>query len=244
MTIQKLGMSMRNRECKWTRARLPLWVGDGGPGTSERNGEGRDLAGEDCCQIERHLGVCTRCREHRIALERAFGLLTAASTLTPVDPHVPSLWPILEHRIADQNAIAATRPILGWTFRDRKPARLGSILVYGTAASLLVMLVTLTIARSQWLDAQSMITGNSSPVAFTATPTDSIDEISSKTSDPDDDGELPANHLAEADPVRLPEAGPGTGVLPPKSPTHGRLGYDLDRGTLVAPDTRESKPIY
>jgi len=257
MTNQKLGMSMGNRECKWVRARLPLWVGDGCPDAIEGNGKGRDLVAEDCREIERHLAVCTCCRGHHFALEQAFGALTAASTLTPVDPHVPSLWPILEHRIAEQDAIATSRQsqaIFGladrltrtWTVRDRKQPRLGSIMVYGSVASLLVTLVTLAIARRHWVDAESMIAGNTSPLAYMDAPTNSVDETSSKPSDPDDDGELPGNHLAEADPVRLPEASTGTGpgVSPPKSAIQSRLGYDLDHGTLVAPDTRESKPIY
>ena len=254
MASQELGMSMSNRECRWVRARLPLWVGDGGPDASERNGEGGDLVAEDRREIERHLAGCTCCRGHQIALERAFGALMAASALAPVDPHVASLWPILEHRIADQDAIAtprrsqtvsglADRLARTWTIRDRKRPRLGSILVYGAVASFLVTLVTLTIARRQWLDAQSMIAGNTSPLAHMAAPPTPVDEASSKTSDPDD--KVLANHLAEADPVRLPEAsGPGLGVPPPKPAIHTRLGYDLDHGTLVAPDTRESKPIY
>ena len=257
MTSQKLGMSMSNRECKWVRARLPLWIGDGGPDAIEGNGKGRDLVAEDCREIERHLAVCTCCRGHQFALEQAFGALTAASTLTPVDPHVPSLWPTLERRIAAQDAIATTRQspaIFGladrltrtFTVRDRKQPRLGPILVYGSVASLLVTLVTLAIARRQCADAESMIAGNTSPFAYMDAPANSVDEISSNPSDPDDDGELPGNHLAEADPVRLPEASAATGpgIPPPKSAIQSRLGYDLDHGTLVAPDTRESKPIY
>ena len=168
---------MSNRNCRWVRARLSLWVGDRGPDASERNGEGGDLVAEDRCEIERHLAGCTRCRGHQIALQQALGALMAASALPPVDPYVPSLWPILEHRIAEQDAIATSRQsqaIFGladrltrtWTVRDRKQPRLGSILVYGSVASLFVTLVTLAIARRQWVDAESMIAGNTSPLAY------------------------------------------------------------------------------
>jgi hypothetical protein len=254
MANQELGMSMSNRECRWVRVRLPLWVGDGGPCPSETNGEGRDLTADDRREIERHLADCTCCREHQIALERAFDVLMAASTLTPVDPHVLSLWPILERRIADHDAIATPQRsqtasgLAGWlaciwTARDRKRLRLGSMLLYSAAASLLVTLVTFTVTRRQWLDAQSMIVGNMSPVAHMAAPTNPVDEALSKISDPDDNGEVLANHLADADLVRLPEA-TGPNIPPPKPAIHTRLGYDLDHGTLVGPDTRESKPIY
>ena len=245
---------MSNRNCRWVRARLSLWVGDRGPDASERNGEGGDLVAEDRCEIERHLAGCTRCRGHQIALQQALGALMAASALPPFDPYVPSLWPILERHIAVQDAIATSRRaqrISGladglartWTMRDRKRPRLGSILLYGAVTSLLIPLVTLTFARQQWLDAESTIAGNSSPLTHIPAPTYPVDEASSKTSDSDNNGDVLANNLAEADPVRLPEAS-GLGVPSPKPGIHNRRGYDLDHGTPVAPETRESRPIY
>jgi hypothetical protein len=245
---------MGNRKCRWVHARLPLSVGDRGLETSERSGKGGDLVAEDHDEIERHLAGCTCCRGHQIALQQAFGALMAASALPSVDPHVPSLWPILERRIADQDAIATSRqaPTISsladrlartWTIRDCKRPRLGSVLLYGAAASLLVTLITLSIARRQWLNAQSIIAGNTSPLAQITAPIYVVDEASSRTSPSNDDGDVPVNHLADADPVRLPEA-PGAGLGPLKPAIHTRLGYDLEHGTQVSPDTRESKPIY
>ena len=108
----------------------------------------------------------------------------------------------------------------------------------------MVTSVTFAIARRQWLDAQSRIAGNSFATragccAGERTRRDFIEN----TPPPMTTAKPPVNHLAEADPVRLPEAS-APGILPSKPAIHGRLGYDLDHGTLVAPDTRESKPIY
>ena len=254
MLNQELGVSMSNRKCRWVRARLPLWVGDGGSDMSAKNSGGWDLVAEDRCEIERHLADCASCRGRQNALQQAVSTLAAASTLAPVDPYVTSLWPTLERRIQDQDAIAASQRaqkvsgLVGWmqhawAVRDRTRPRLGSILLYGAAASFVVTSVTFAIARRQWLDAQSRIVGNSSPLARVAAPASALDETSSRISAADDDGEASVNHLAEADPVRLPEAS-APGILPSKPAIHGRLGYDLDHGTLVTPDTRESKPIY
>jgi hypothetical protein len=246
---------MSNRECKWVRTRLPLWVGDGALNRDNGSNNGGDLGLDDCRQVEQHLTVCNCCCGYRLALERAFGALTAASTLTPVNPYAPSLWPILKDRIADQGVITACRRLrvisssADWlrrklVTRNRKQPQVGSVLVYGTVASFLIILATLSFARRQWLDAQLIITRNASPSVYVTAPTDLIDDLLLKSSDLNT--ELPANHLAEVGPVRLPDASAGLepGVASRKSSIPDRLGYDLDHGTLVAPDPRESKPIY
>jgi hypothetical protein len=257
MANLELGISMGNRQCGWVRARLSLWVGDGGfRANASNNAEGGDLVAEERRDIQRHLALCTSCREHQLALEQAFGALSAASALAPVDPHVPSLWPMLEQRIAHRDTITiprrlqtgsalADRLVQTWTACDHKRPQLRSFLVHIGIASFLATLVTSTVARWQWLNAQALIVGNTAPLPQVAMPAYSVDEPLANASDSEDDGDVLATHLAEADLVRLPEtSGPRSGVLPTKPANHTRLGYDLDHGTPVAPDTRESKPIY
>lgn len=100
-----MGKSMANRECEWVDARLPLWVGYGDcGGPAESDGERGDLSPSERRQIERHLVDCALCRHHRIALEQALGALAVAATDLPVLSEAPSLWPLLEQRIAKRDA--------------------------------------------------------------------------------------------------------------------------------------------
>ncbi len=102
-----MGNSMGNRECEWVDARLPLWVGNGDRnGPTEAEGERGDLTASERHQIERHLVDCALCRHHRMALEQALCALAAAATDLPVVPEAPSLWPLLERRIAKRDADA------------------------------------------------------------------------------------------------------------------------------------------
>ena len=101
---------MGNRECEWVGARLPLWVDHGDHnGTAESDRDGGDLTARERRQIERHLVACTLCRHHRMALEQALGALAVAATHLPVRSEAPSLWPLLERRIADRDADARGR---------------------------------------------------------------------------------------------------------------------------------------
>jgi hypothetical protein len=102
-----MGKSMRNRECEWVAARLPLWVDNGDRnGPAEADDDRGDLTARDRRQIERHLVDCALCRQHRTALEQALGALAVAATQLPVLSEAPSLWPLLERRIADRDAEA------------------------------------------------------------------------------------------------------------------------------------------
>jgi hypothetical protein len=101
MDFQGMGKSMRNRECAWVYARLPLWVDDGdGKSPSEVNHDAGDLTAKDHHEIERHLAGCASCRRHSVALQRALDALAAVVAEPPVAPPAPSLWPMLERRIA------------------------------------------------------------------------------------------------------------------------------------------------
>ena len=110
MANQGMGKSMGNRECEWVRARLPLWVGDGGDdGLTGDNTEGRDLTAEDRREMERHVAECSSCRRYQAALEQALGALAVAAVHMPVETKAPSLWPLLQSRIARHDARTPSR---------------------------------------------------------------------------------------------------------------------------------------
>jgi hypothetical protein len=101
MVKQGIGKSMGNRECVWVRARLPLWVDIGnGNSQTESDVEAGDLTAEDRHQIERHLVDCASCCRYKTSLEHVLGALEVAAGHLPVVPEAPSLWPVLERRIA------------------------------------------------------------------------------------------------------------------------------------------------
>jgi len=215
MANQEMSMSMSKRECRWVRTLLPLWVGDGGPEQCEASSEEGDLSAQDRSRVERHLAGCLSCRGQQIALGRAYSALVAAKAEPPVDRAAPSLWPMLERRINGQDSSerpGMSRPAFGLADRlsdlstalDR--ARLGvrSFVVYAAVASLMVSLVMGTIARRQRINAQSTIDGNATPLAQALEPATSSG-ASDKLADLEDDSENTANHLAEVDPVVIPE---------------------------------------
>ncbi len=137
MAKQGMGKSMGNRECEWVGARLPLWVdNDVRNGSAEADGDRGDLTARERRQIERHLVDCAVCRHHRIALEQALGALAVAATHLPVLAEAPSLWPLLERRIANRDADARGRwpqvvsvltgqPIQSWGNLDSATASRG-----------------------------------------------------------------------------------------------------------------------
>jgi hypothetical protein len=108
MANPSMNTMLVNPACEWVLARLPLWVGDC-VGQAERNGEGGDLSTEDRRAIEQHLGVCSSCCRHRIAVEQALGILAAVAAELPVAPDAASLWPALERRMKDRDARAHSR---------------------------------------------------------------------------------------------------------------------------------------
>jgi len=125
----------------------------------------------------------------------------------------------------------------------RKP---GLVWGYSVVAAIFVALIGFPVVRRQWLEAQSTIVANAAPLADQLVSPEPIDEPPPGVANLDDEGEVPTSHLAEADPVRAPEI-PGAGSdgnLAPKPAPQVRFGYDLDHGTPMPPDTRDSKPVY
>jgi len=283
MGNQAMSEPMVNRTCEWVRARLPLLVGDRDDDHTGGDRDGGDLAALDRREIERHVRDCPSCRQHQAALENALGALAAAAAQMPVETEAPSLWPMLEYRIAHHDPRTPPRWLratwglagrwgrasvilheeraihLAWmrdTLREalagreakgpestRKPRLvLGSSLV----AAILVALIGFPVLHRQWVEAQSTIVANAAPLADQVVPPQPIDEPSPGLASLDDDGEGPAGHLAETDQARAsetPVSGPD-GTLTPRPAPHIRFGYDLEHGTPMPPDTRESKPVY
>lgn len=107
---------MGNHDCEWISARLPLWVDNGDCNSSiEAHGEQGDLTVEERQEIELHLAGCARCSCHCIALEQTLGVLAIAANHLPFVPIAPSLWPLLERRIANHETPNGRR----WSLKRR-----------------------------------------------------------------------------------------------------------------------------
>ncbi len=104
-----MGTTMNHPACEWVRGRLPLLRGPLDT-ADDPTGDGGDLAAADRRAIERHLAACPSCRTHRSGLVRAFEALGAAAAAVPAGPDAASLWPILERRIAAQQAPGFSSP--------------------------------------------------------------------------------------------------------------------------------------
>jgi hypothetical protein len=127
-------------------------------------------------------------------------------------------------------------------------ARLGWILGFGLAAILLVVLMVLPAVHRQTLDAQSTIASNASALPSPVVAVSQTDEEGGGTSQQAVAADIPASELAQAEPVRAPEASTSRpdGTSASKSATAGspRYGYDLDYGIPMPPDARDAKPVY
>ena len=106
---------MNKHKCERIRVRLPLWVDRcSNTGLAEPNQELADLTTTECCEIARHLAECARCCEYQIALKKALTALTAVAEYSPNAYETPSLWPLIEARIAHRDTASARcgqRPI-------------------------------------------------------------------------------------------------------------------------------------
>jgi hypothetical protein len=118
MAKQGMGKSMGNRECEWIRPRLPLWVDTADGERAASLGQTADLSARELGHIDRHLAMCNPCRVYRDSLDQALGALAIAATQLPMNAQAPSLWPILERRIADRGA-SSRRPTEARALGDR-----------------------------------------------------------------------------------------------------------------------------
>jgi hypothetical protein len=282
MAEANMNKSMTSRECSWVRARLPLWVDKGvDEEQSEAIGDGRDLSARDSRVITQHLAECAACREDRLDLEQALGVLAVAAAQLPVIPEAPSLWPALERRIANPKASdgghgpqgmdMAVRPLGCWSELDGdRPIRRAwtrdtirelftSNRLHGPkskrttdliwrlsiAATIAIGVIQFQILQRQSADAEATIAANRTsleePIAPLTTSEEPVPELVDR-----EINEVPPNQLAAADPPR-PSERPAAAVetVPvPKSSPPTRLGFDLDHGTPMPPDSRETKTVY
>ncbi len=122
----------------------------------------------------------------------------------------------------------------------------GMVLRFGMMSLICVTLVGGLVLHREWTDAQSMIVANSASLTnedlLATIPENPIDLAdAAEMGDEDSPGQL-----AEVDLGRSAElASSGTdGASTAKLPAQTRLGNDLDHGTPVTPDARDTKPVY
>jgi hypothetical protein len=121
----------------------------------------------------------------------------------------------------------------------------GLVLRYGIMSLLSIALFELLVLHREWADAQSLIVINSSPLT-NPFPTTTVHKEIPPLADLDMVADESASQLADAELPRTSEAsGSGIdGASTAKLSSQMRSGYDLDRGTPMAPETRDSKPAY
>lgn len=237
-----MGKSMGNRECEWIGDRLPLWVENGDCDDSmEGRGERGDLTARERQEIEQHLARCARCHSHRLALERALDALAIAANQLPIGPDMPSLWPLLEQRIADH----VTSGQRHWP-RLLGSQQLTTLLFTTTAAAASLLLVTgIWTVHRRWTIAENTIVATVAPLADPLPVLPAVEEPTPETATRNS-SDFPINQLADAEPTRPPETTtqPAVEVALPKSSRPTRFGFDLEHGTPMPPDTRDAKPVY
>jgi hypothetical protein len=114
------------------------------------------------------------------------------------------------------------------------------------SAAILVTLAGIAVARRQWETAESTVLANSVPLAHPAPLPLVIDEQLPPETVDRELNDVSATQLAEAEPARPTEA-PTSGsdaIAAPKPSPHTRFGFDLEHGTPMPRDTRETKPVY
>jgi hypothetical protein len=113
------------------------------------------------------------------------------------------------------------------------------------AATIAIGVIQFQILQRQSADAEATIAANRTsleePIAPLTTSEEPVPEIVDR-----EINEVPPNQLAAADPPRPPErpAAAVETVPVPKSSPPTRFGFDLDHGTPMPPDSRETKTVY
>jgi len=124
--------------------------------------------------------------------------------------------------------------------------RTGLVLGLSVAAAVLALLIGFPAASRQLADAESTIRANATPLAGRVDPPVQPQAEPPAISEPGDDRDIPANQLAQAEPIAAPEptASGLDGTPASKAGAPPRFGYDLEHGIPMPPDARDSKLVY
>jgi hypothetical protein len=222
--------------CDWVRDRLPLLAAedDLAPGD----------AGEARRAVEVHLARCEPCRIRRDGFARVMDALSAAAAESPVDPHAPSLWPVLQARIAaEAGASRGSRNLAVGASRLLS----GPVGVLAAAASL-ALCVGLPLAERFREESNARVLAASTPLppAVPAFPlvvaAPRPEPAPAPTAEAPDPADLA---LLDAPPLLDPE---GRAIdaprLTPPPATSPAVRFDLDRGIPMPPDARIDRPTY
>ena len=216
----------RRRCCAWSRVRLVLLAGG-------------ELLGLERRRVERHVLVCTDCRNRLASANRAVEALHTAAAIDPralgESPEVmaqPSLWAGVQRQIAESGRTVphAWRWEVWPTFDGlRAPSRLAWS-AFGLAVCLITSVVYVN-ARVERSNAQMRIAQNERPVAT---------EIFTSPDEPD----LVPLIVEEELPV-APEVATPAAALADRAPAPSvKFGYDLERGTPMPIGAHDVKPSY
>ena len=115
------------------------------------------------------------------------------------------------------------------------------------AAAVLSLIIGLPAIHRQESEAWSIIRANAEPRAgWDIMPaSDEVEPSASPKLAVDRD--IPANELAQAEPIPVPEPPPtpsGDGSPASRNTTPSRWNYDLEHGVPMPQDARDSKPVY
>jgi hypothetical protein len=129
-----------------------------------------------------------------------------------------------------------------WSSRFESSLRLRVAFGSGLAVAFLVTMFVVPAVQREWVDAQSTIKANAAPLPAPVLAESRLAEDPTEDVEIPNESDAPADQLVQAEPVRSPEPpASGTNSPPPQKP---RLGYDVEHGIPMAPDPRDSKPVY
>jgi hypothetical protein len=121
------------------------------------------------------------------------------------------------------------------------------ILRLSVAATILIGFIQFQILHRRLVEAEATITANRASLGELIVPLTTSEEPLPEIADRDKN-DVPRNQLAEADlprprPAESPAAAVETAPIR-KSSAPTRFGFDLDHGTPMPPDSRETKAVY
>ena len=203
--------------CRWVRDRLPLVAGDELPGLERR-------------RVERHLIGCPNCRRRRTALTGVLNVLHAAAAPAAIGagPDAPSLWPALARQIRESRRPVPAAGLASFPFSfsfSLARFRFGLAPALGLGLGAMIATVLSMNAHRGQADSEARIRASARPIAAMVS--------------------APAPSAAAPAPVRDLPVKPGETPVVDNTPP--KIDYDLEHGTPMPPDARNSRdtrPTY